>query len=195
MKSHLEQLAVRRVMVGTDWLETAEQSVLAPGRLVRRALWCRADRRAGGRIAQLGRHLNTEPPNAPQRPRSRRRVRPVTPRSSPGERGRALVIVDDDRAMAIGSRVLPRKRRLTFSWSATWGMAGRKEVHVRQHPQPHQPLGPLHCYHSEDARRSAIAVPAPGRPTTPQRRVRVPPSSTGGPRGRKSEPVRWPGTA
>ena len=98
MKSHLEQLAVRRVMVGTDRFEQPSRPSNGPPRspngTTRNSSLCRWSCRT------------TPLPLSSGRPSARAQPQPamilvIYARQLAGERGHAFVVVDADPAMAI----------------------------------------------------------------------------------------------
>jgi ubiquinone biosynthesis protein len=122
MNSHLENAVVRRVMVGTDWSETAEQAVL----------WAASfAERYGAELIVMQVVVSHSPAateyGAAERTRAAAAVDELSryARQLAGERGRALVVVDDDPAMAIVRAAEQEAIDVLVVGNA--GMAGRKE--------------------------------------------------------------------
>ena len=122
MPSHLENVAVKRVMVGTDRSETAEQAVQ----------W------AAGFAERYGAELFVVQVVMPQNPASTKfgaaeRTRAAAAsdelashvRQLAGERGHALVVLDPDPAMAIVRAT--EQEAVDVLVVGNFGMAGRKE--------------------------------------------------------------------
>lgn len=122
MPSHLENVAVKRVMVGTDRSETAEQAVQ----------W------AAGFAERYGAELFVVQVVVPQNPAStefgaaeRTRAAAASEelashvRQLAGERGHALVVLDPDPAMAIVRAT--EQEAVDVLVVGNFGMAGRKE--------------------------------------------------------------------
>jgi ubiquinone biosynthesis protein len=98
MRRHVEDVTVRRVMVGTDRSETADQAVL----------WAASfAKRYGAELTVVQVVVSRSPAGTEHGAAERTRAVAVGEelamyaRQLAGERGRALLIVDDDPAMAI----------------------------------------------------------------------------------------------
>ena len=143
---------VRRIMVGTDRSETADQAVQ----------WAASfAERYGAELIVVQVVISHSPAVTEYGAAERTRADAagdelaMYAKQLGGERGRALVIVDDDPAMAIVRAVRAGGDRRSRSRQCGNGRA--EGVPARQHPQPHQPQRPLYRGHREHHSRPAIA--------------------------------------